>query len=283
MKFVLPLISLAPLPLFDLDGVLRKIHEAHFTGIEVLLGPKVDHAKIRTLAQTHGLSINWHEIWSLTDNPTHHVNYLLAALGRIPWKTHPLNSQLPLALSEPVVCYGHRIEEVLGYRDTKLLWLQTCKVMSRHLPYKEFVKLVQRYRLPIVFDTQHVLEWMCDANGVTELGRLHSSEELQRLLLKAWDDLSPYTEEIHVVNFKPQDGHTRGRNIFLNEGGVLKLREFGRVVKKSDWNGTITPEIAPAHFSTLRIPGVPINLLWESEHLGHRLLELREIVGGIFS
>lgn len=255
----LPAVSLKPLSLARTAELAAR---AGFDGIEVLLGPHLDHDAVRAIAHQNELQLSWHEIWSLEDN-TSFLNRLMARAGMITTKTELLAQQLPQFLDEPVVCYSHRSEEfhTLGLFEQSHLRLQTSRVQWDQLSWNDFVAVVVEGGFRVTFDTQHVLEWMCDTRGVAALAA-YSARELQSILIEGWHQLAPYVKQIHLNNFDPSLGDAFGRNVFPDKG-VLNLERFVRHVQVGGHVPVITPEVSPAHLFPLSLPrftGIPIAL-----------------------
>ncbi|MEK7532000.1 MAG: TIM barrel protein, partial [Patescibacteria group bacterium] len=148
---------------------------------------------------------------------------------------------------DPIVVYADRLTELKG---AGRFWVQTSRTLAEKkstLSYAEFVRTVKRLRIPLVFDTQHFLEYALSVYGV---GRLPAnSDRLYRVLEEGWQELKDLVMEIHLVNFNPELGSTRGRNVPLEEG-VLPLRDFCQMVKKSGWEGTVVPEVSRLFWSS---------------------------------
>jgi hypothetical protein len=138
--------------------------KAGFQGIEIpvfWLGRKHRIEKSRALAREYGLGLHFHEAWSLGDNKTHTVNYVLNAAGMLPSDDCPLVTQFE-GVDEPIVAYADRINQV---NVLKNIWYQTCSVfrgkgagLRFRIDYDEFESIVLRYNLPLVLDVQHYLE-----------------------------------------------------------------------------------------------------------------------------
>ncbi len=144
------------------------------------------------------------------------------------------------------------------------------------MDYKAFVEIVKKYNLPIVFDTQHILELVFGVSGVEKLV-IYSDDDLNTALAEAWGELRPYVREIHFNNFVPRWGHTLGRNVFPDKG-VLNLRAFARLVRSSGWEGVVTPEVTPRHLFPMGIPFTPFGMPFAP-----RLRKLHDLVRDMFS
>jgi hypothetical protein len=243
MKFLIPNISLFGVPIVC---VMLWAKKAHYDGVEILLTPFTRRRIMvyRKFAKNFGLTVHYHQAWSLSENPTLFFNHILSKVGYLPRSGYKLNEHIPASVDEPVVIYADRYQEVRGHRNWSL---QTCSVFEGRrykLPYRKYVEIVKEENFPVVFDIQHVLEFMLDIIGVE--GLLRQKESLLELLKIAWEELGPHVNEIHLNDCDPRLGHSGGRNIFLGEG-VMPLGEFCAMVKNSGWNGTITTEVAFSH------------------------------------
>lgn len=274
IRLFLPTASIWPLPL---EGMLPEIRK-YFDGVEVLLKPDTDEvfvSGIRQSVEGAGLSLHFHELWSYENAPDHWFNKVAALLGKIPWGTRDLSSQLPAQLLEPVVCYPwHHAEISEGRRDK--LWLQTASVYDKGITYQEFLHAVRDGRFCVIFDTQHVLELRLGERGVDALGK-YSPAELQDALLRSWDELGEYTKEIHFNNFVPRLGYTGGRNCLPNRG-ILNLRAFAKQVGRDGWSGVVTPEVTPGDLFPLKMPWTPFPVPFGRP----RLQMLQEMVREMF-
>ncbi|HEY4510650.1 MAG TPA: TIM barrel protein [Candidatus Paceibacterota bacterium] len=256
MKIFLSSGSIFPL---SVSQAIRFARDAGYDGVEVvnLYGWRNKNVeKYRELARKYELALHFHEVWSLEDNPTHKINHFLNLLGRLPPTDSSLERQFG-GVTEPVVVYPHRWKEVLDKRN---FWLQTCSVHrdgKLRSSYGEFLKIIIKNRLPVVFDTQHYLEWCLVTMGVENIPS--DSLVLFNLLQQGWRVLGQYVKEIHLNDFSPSLGHEMGRNLFLGTG-VLPLREFASLVRQSGWDGIIVPEISPTHILSLR-PGKTVSNL----------------------
>lgn len=253
IRVFLPYIRLHGLPIV---ATLREIKEAGFDGIEYHLIGSSHRAVLRARARAHefGLGFHMHQGWSLEENPTHWHNYLLALTGCLPRAGYTLNEHIPRSLIElgfpgsittPVVVYANRIREVMQggrWHGQGSFWIQTCAPPGGlQIDFDSFLMVVNVGRFRTVFDTQHILEFATACKGVSEL-----SDDREKLLaqLKAlWSALAKNVSEIHLADFNPALGNTRGRNVPLGTG-VLPLRDFCHMVHESGWQGTVVPEVS---------------------------------------
>lgn len=238
-------------------ATLRGIKATGFDGVEYHLIGGGGHRTVlatRTRAHELGLDFHVHQGWSLAENSTHWHNHVLDLFGLLPRAGYTLAEHVPLALREenvPTVVYADRMPEIERAEGLGRFWVQTCSTFNGHgkhaLPYPDFIRMVRRQKFGLVFDTQHYIEYACGSPGV---GRLSTnSRELFRTLKSGWAELKDLVMEIHLANFDPVRGNTRGRNVPL-ETGVLPLREFCRTVRESGWEGTVVPEVRSMFWRT---------------------------------
>lgn len=244
MQIFIPYCAFLGIPLFT---TLRGAKDAGFHGVEIRLvsfRSKRDALLCRYRAVLLGLATHFHQGWSLEENPTHWHNHVLNALGYLPHNGYALADHIPLT-SDPVVIYADRIAEARYYSS---YWLQTCSQFARDgryaLSYIQFADAVRRHKLPVVFDTQHYLEYTLNVRGVEDLPQ--DRRKLFDLLAEGWQELGSFVKEIQLCDSDPRLGHTGGRNVFLGEG-ILPLRDFCQLVKESGWNGVVVPEVKPGH------------------------------------
>lgn len=222
------------------------VKRARFDGIEVFLalsrniGKKVE--VYRKLTRASGLSMTLHQGWSLTESHNPASQRPFARLGMLPPDGYRIEDIVPSG-PESVVLYADRINE-LGVAGNPRYWFQTssvCGVDSRfRLSYPLFAQAVIARNLPVVFDTQHVLEY---AQGVVGVGALPKNPtKLGDLLMQLWGTLSTYVREIHLQDCNPAFGN-KGRSLFTGTG-ILPLSEFCREVKSSGWDGVVSVEVS---------------------------------------
>lgn len=269
IRVFLPYIELC---YFPLAGTLGAIKRAGYDGVEChLVGSLLNHRRvlaIRHEAEELGLGFHAHQGWSFEENSFLPQNRILDLLGCLPHPGYTLEEHVPQKLilaHDPVVVYADRFPEILGHDGYRV---QTCSVFNeagKHkLPFPEFCASVKRHGFPVVFDTQHYLEYAAGAQGV---GNLTSDpRRVLKSLTEGWEYLGRYVAEIHLVDFNPTLGHARGRNVPLGTG-IAPLHDFCRMVKGSGWEGTVVPEVNPLHLF----------------HNSVRLRELRECVLKLFS
>lgn len=215
-----------------------------FNGVEVHLQPRVIKKvpQYRALAAKLGLTLHFHQPWNVDDNPTYLFMRVLQTFGQLPRSGYRFDDHFA-GVTEPIVAYPDRAEECAG-RDN--CWLQTCPTYRRdglpRVAFVEFLDIVRRDHLSVVFDTQHYLEYRLGLTGVEGLPT--DRYRLGELLAEGWGLLGKHVREIHLVDFDPRRGHTRGRNVFPGEG-VLPLHGFCEMVVASGWSGSVVPEVSP--------------------------------------
>lgn len=247
---------------------LKEIKLAGFDGVEChligrLRSPK-RIAELRREVADLNLGIHFHQGWSWETGQPGFYNVVWRALGALVPVGASLDKQIPATSVDlrPVVIYGNLVKEPCraNYR------YQTA---SEHagsgyaMPFREFVENVKERNLPVVFDTQHVLEWSQNVQGVEGLPMVWSA--ISDLETNLWLELQPFVIEIHLCDFNPRLGRSRGRNVFLGDG-IFPLAEFCSLALKSGWNGVVVPEVAPQHLRGAR-----------------RLRELREKISRLLS
>ena len=145
-----------------------------------------------------------------------------------------------------VVLYADRLDEDTG--STCVSAYQTRSTFhngQEKMRYRDFLLKIRESPKPIVFDTQHVLEYKVGSLGVADLGR-YSRKELLGMLVAAWHELDGEKNvvEIHWNDCDPALGNTGGRNVWPGFG-VLPLDDFANFLKREKWYGIVVPEIPP--------------------------------------
>ncbi|MDP3727298.1 MAG: TIM barrel protein [bacterium] len=243
---LLPYFALWRLPAFT---TIRGAKDAGFDGVEIHLAGQSQRRALacRAHARRLGLKVHLHQGWSIEESSSVHVwNRLMHPVGLLPRPGYRLAEHIPFGVNDPVVIYAERWRDALAHPNW---WLQTCRQANARLRFEEFVAIVERERLPVVFDLQHYLEFRLDLRGVGGLARpgiLRNflPDVLMGYLTEGWHQLGPLVREIHLDDCDPRLGHTRGRNVPLGTG-VLPVRDFCRMVKESGWDGTVVPEVQP--------------------------------------
>lgn len=243
-KVLLSSMSLFGLPL---GMIFRKARESGFDGVEVFLFNPVEQRveKARRLADQYELMLHFHEVWSSEESPSSYER-VLQLLGLLPGKDKSFIDLVPPSIHEPVVVYANHYAEVCS----KNHWLQTISTFFENLTCKvsfpDFISGVLKGNLPIVFDTQHYLQYRLG------LGKeIPTGVGLVKLLCDGWLCLNSLVKEIHLNDFCVNRGSTMGRNVFLGEGQA-PLDEFCKTVRESGWSGTIVPEVSPFHLFPYR-------------------------------
>lgn len=251
-KIFFPTLSLLGL---SLRRSLDIIKSARFDGAEVLASPanRRRSQEIRTLVRKYGLELHWHQQWSYAEN-TNWYNMIATLFGLLEPNGYSLKSALPThSTDEPFVAYADRWQEA-GVLSDYCIWLQTCTVMNnknKHsMTFDRFREIVRTHKPRLVFDTQHYLEWRFGTYGVS--GIPVDGHLIKEVLEEGWREVGAYVEEIHLNDFDPRRGDSRGRNLLLGDG-VLPLESFAATVRRSDWHGTVVPEIAPWYLLRSRV------------------------------
>lgn len=244
-----------PAPLADIKAAGFDGVECHLIG--GLRSPKRVN-EVRNEAEQLGLGIRFHQGWSWQTGQRNLYNVVLRPLGVLVPVGESLAVQIRNVNGNPVVVYGN-----LAPEPSQLDCLY--QTASEHVdggPYTgkfvDFVHEVQSRRLPVVFDTQHVLEWFLDKTRV--VGLPVNPEVIGQMVRELWQELGPFVKEIHLCDFNPLLGPTLGRNVFLGDG-VFPLNEFCAEVRASGWDGVVTPEVAPQHLG-----GNQLRMLREEVH-----------------
>ena len=246
------MIFLCAIPLFPLPTSVKIwLAKKHgYDGIEILVTAKNKHRlkKISEEVHSSGLGVSFHQPWSLAENPTHGVNKILDIIGVLPETDYTLgNFFQSMPADVPVTLYADRIREEWNHPRKRF---QTCSVFNKNLEfklsYKEFCKEVLWQKAKVTFDTQQVLEYYLNIQGVEGLLG-YNRDELLDILIHCWNDLGgkENVEEIHWNDSSPSLGHTAGRNVFLGSG-VLPLDQFAEYILKDGWdykNKTVVPEV----------------------------------------
>lgn len=248
IRVLLPKLSLFGLPM---GLTMRWAKAAGFAGLELLAVRMImKHLpRIAGWAEQLGLVLHLHQPWSLSENSTYAHNRVLSAVGYLPQDGYQINDLVPPETPQPLVIYADRFRDAITLSNR---WIQTVSVFQRgrdgrftyQLPYRQFVEVVLKHNLPVVFDTQHFLEYLIGVQGVEKLSS--DPRLLFRQLSKGWETLRHLVREIHLNDFNPMLGHTRGRNVFPGTG-IVPLAGFMQLVRRSGWQGTVVPEVAPRH------------------------------------
>lgn len=164
-------------------------------------------------------------------------------MGYLPKHGYVLGDHIPYDLVNiPTVIQADRLNELYRHNDlAPSYWFQTDCIWDGSKPkllFSEFIRIVNEHHLPVVFDTQHYLEWRLSV--FRDLTKLPTNpKRIFSLLEEGWGILGSNTKEIHLNDWRPET-----RNVFPGTG-IAPLREFGCLVKSMDWNGYVVPEISP--------------------------------------
>jgi len=227
---------------------LGAIKAAGFDGVEChLLGKLLSPQRVMELREEAAkldLGIRFHQGWSWETGQRIVHNYILRPLGALVPSGTSLAEQVVSVGTDPVVVYGSRVGEPTKPHYLYQTSSEFChgKAYAKH--FQDFVAAVIDSKLPVVFDTQHVLEWSLDEHYVTGLPT--ARENVAELVYHLWQKFSPFTKEIHLCDYDPRLGPSHGRNVFLGRG-VFPLKEFCTGVRLSGWEGIVTPEVSPQY------------------------------------
>lgn len=243
MKFLLSQLSVFP---SGLAKVLKSAKEIGFDGVELFLFlPTLRRwVKYVKMAVNQGLSIHFHEAFSAKEATTPSLFFdLLESFGFLPTAgTKVVGGRVPHLYESTdarVVMYANHC---LGHCDGRY-GFQTISTLSNdghfETSYVEFLRQFRRFKMEVVIDTYHLLEWYYGKPD--NLESVNQSDFLG-VLTGAFDQFRGYVSEIHLADWDPE----KGRNCLIGRG-VLPLREFCSHVVKSGWNGVVVPEVNPKH------------------------------------
>lgn len=242
MKVFLPYVELFRHPV---PASLKQIKDAGFDGVEChLIGSLRSSERVRDLrreASDLGLGIRFHQGWSWETGQRNLYNRVLRPLGALVPVGTSLVDQVRNAGEDLVVLYGNRVVEAVRPNYRYQTASEHLQGKAYAMDFRSFVNAVRHSGLPVVFDTQHVLEW--SANVTSVAGLPSDRAVLAERVCRRWDELGSLTEEIHLCYFDPKLGASRGRNVFLGTG-VFPLTDFCAHVRATGWDGIVTPEIA---------------------------------------
>lgn len=192
------------------------------------------------------LEIQFHQGWSRATGQRNFHNRVLSLLGQLVPTGMSLSEQLKDVRNDPVVVYGNHVR---GDSPPNHLY-QTASEHMRGtefpMTFSTFIRHVQSTGVPIVFDTQHVLEWSLNRHSVKGLPT--TKKVLVALVEYLWRELHPFVKEIHLCDFDPM----RGRNLVLGDG-IFPLDAFSSMVKKTRWSGVVCPEVHPRLITSLPV------------------------------
>lgn len=246
-KIFIMMASLWPRPLTQ---VFKMAKRSGFDGVEIMLTNQV----IRNLseylekAKELGLAVNWHCWWETGYNVWPEI---LANFGLIPdWRQRKTFKEIVGRLTEPVVLYSWRVAE-WSQGENYRFQAAYCPVANLGNPlfsplnYDEFILKVRHYKLQLVFDTRHLLEYLCFSTTIDY--RLKDKNFLLGTLLAEFQELKNYITEIHLSDLNSQRFLVgSSSNPLLPGMGDIDLGIFLKSVKRSNWQGDIVIECHPS-------------------------------------
>ena len=238
----MPQILASKISLFGLPIkiAMERVKRAGFQGIEILITNCFrDYIwRCQYFAQELDLTLHFHQAWSADEDPTDWKFKVLEWVGYLPTSGYTLKNHVPMEISDPVVISADRINQTTKRSN---FWYQTDCIFRDSMPqvtFPEFVRSVKKHNLPVVFDTQHYLEYRL--GYFRDLKYLPTKKsDLMKLLEEGWAIFGQHAKEIHLNDWTPVS-----RNVFPGTG-VAPLKEFCRLVKSTGWDGYIVPEIGP--------------------------------------
>jgi len=227
---------------------LEEIKKAGFDGVECHLIGGLRSTKrvlrLREEVEELGLGISFHQGWSWQTGQRNLYNLILRPLGALVPFDMTIQEQVDTAGADKVVVYGNLVD--YPYRANYIYQTASEHVDGRSyaMTFERFVSIVKALSCPLVFDTQHALEWFFNKESV--VGLPTDQESLIKTVGRLWQDFCPYVREIHLCDFNPDLGPARGRNLFPGNG-VFPLGKFCADVRATGWKGIVVPEVAPQH------------------------------------
>lgn len=225
---------------------LKVIKDAGFDGIEChLIGSLLSPSRVRKLykeAILLGLSVRFHQGWSWATGQRNTYNLILRFLGALLPQKLSFEESVRNAGETPIIIYGNRVSEK---QKANYVYQTASDYDHRRYPmsFNEFIIMAKSANLSLVFDTEHAIEWALNKENVAELPEKAVIEET---VMRIWLGIHGIVKEIHLCDFNPTLGATRGRNVFLGKG-IFPLEAFSRKVRESGWDGIVTPEVSPQH------------------------------------
>ena len=239
IRILLSKMSVFGLPM---NMAMKLAKNCGFDGMEILINEwfkdRIPH--YRSLAQKLGLDLHYHQAWSADEDPSDKSFVILEKIGYLPRSGYSLRNHIPDSVgNDPTIVSAERINQVAGREPN--FWYQTDCIFEDSAPkltFSEFVRMIKKFNLPVVFDVLHYLEYRL---GVFRNYNALPTEksELMKLLEEGWGIFGPHTREIHLCDFRPGE-----RNTFLGDG-IMPLEEFCKLVKNSGWQGAVVPEVSP--------------------------------------
>ncbi len=235
--------SLSCFPWMNPWRVARLAYKAGFGGVEWLLAGRAMRDPSRCLTAADRwfyMESTFHEAWTAKESTTPSVVWnALQFLGWLP-KSTVYGDHVPNTIGNHlVVAYANHI--VMNHVPANVAF-QTCSVADGRgrfaISFEEFVReLRRRTEAKVVLDTYHMLEWM---TGTPDGLSVKGPDWFLGKLKDFFDEFQGRIVEIHVADWSP----TKGRNCLIGTG-ILPLREFGRHVAQSKWDGNVVPEVDP--------------------------------------
>lgn len=248
-----PLLALPTLSLFGLTFAqqVRRLRQAGFHGIELFVFPyQARHLKkYRAIARQYGMRLSLHQTWTNGEGGGFIFNALMNSVGYLPKAGYRLSDIVEGASGELFVVYANYIDRVREITDRVEVALQTASTWSgesahrtHRMSFDEFAGHISLKRVPIVFDTVHILEWRFGAVG--KALAMRSEEELAKELIALWHAITP--ERIIEIHWNDLDGKTSDGRCMPGEGKLaLGLELLAQEIKKYGWGGYIIPEVSP--------------------------------------
>lgn len=229
---------------------LPQIKEAGFDGVEChLIGGLRDSARVRVIREATrdlGLKLRFHQGWSQLTGQRNVFNTFLGLLGQLVPNNQLPKEQFKDVGDDPVVVYGNHAVMTPDQPNYLYQTASEHRGTTYARPYTKFATAVLAWSKPVVFDTQHVLEWYFNVQNVE--GLPSDADTISSTIVGLWNTLRPRVVEIHLNDFNPKLGASRGRNVYPGTG-IFPLKEFVAQVRSSGWSGVVTPEVAPQYLS----------------------------------
>lgn len=264
MKFFLPYMNIVGV---EIPRPLHAIRAAGFDGVEIHLIGRMQVPSVvrRTIsrAKSLGLEVRFHQGWGWHTGQKNAANAALWLSGSLVPPSASLSEQLTAVCQYPTVLYGN----LLGDSVVPNALFQTMSLLSGGRfsgNFEHFLAKVKETNASVVFDTQHVLEWSLGSPDIVGLPR--TTSRLRSLISTQWNNFRLYAKEIHLCDYNPTKGKLGGRNLSLGRG-IFPLADFAGMVRDSDWQGIITPEILPQY---LLFPQSLHNLRKKLDELFHQ-------------
>ncbi len=230
---------------------LTLIKDAGFDGVEChLIGRLLSSERVLSLREevkNLGLEIRFHQGWSWETGQRILPNYILRPIGSLVPNGMTLADQMLDVGDDPVVVYGNHVD---GPFQANYVYQTASEFVygeTYAMEFQDFVSTVADKKSPIVFDTQHVVEWYLNHPTVDGIPL---DQTAGGIVTDMWEKFHAQVKEIHLCDFNPRLGPTRGRNVPLGKG-MFPLEKFCADVRASGWDGVITPEVSFQHLTGL--------------------------------